>query len=180
MFYFSAISLFLSSGGYRHGCNPYVLNGLFLVVSVIARCLVVRYSHQRVVEQPSTWEEYWDFAGRLLLSLATSHMWVGEFILSCRFLMLEFLELGFYVPFFLWLQHVTEYEQHHFDAQIPILLAIYFYALKMVLLAARLYYTPHARHVLFNHATILIYEAAVVLLVVLAIWAALIIITYTM
>lgn len=178
--YFSVISLFLSSGGYRHGCNPYILNAVFLAVSVLARCLVVRYSHQRCDPQPVTWEDSWNFLGRLLMSMATSHMWVGEYVLTCRFLMLEFLEGAFYVPFFVWLRHVTDYEQDHFNAEIPILITMYFYGLKMALLAGRLYYTQHARHVLYNHASILIYESVVVLIAVLAVWAVLITITFAM
>ena len=176
--YFSVISLFFSSGGYRHGRNPYVFNALFLLVSLVSRLLVVRYSHQRISPQPMSWEESWNFLGRLLLSLATSHMWVGEYILTCRFLMLEFLEVAFYFPFFLWLQHVSNYEQSHFNATIPVWITMYFYASKMTLLAARLYYTPHARHVLFNHASILLKEGAVVCVIVLFVWAVLITINF--
>jgi lysylphosphatidylglycerol synthetase-like protein (DUF2156 family) len=181
MFYFSIISLYLSSGGYRRGRNPYVLNLVFLVVSIVARCAVVRYSHRRVAEeqQSSTWEERWDFMGRILLSLATSHMWVGEYVLTCRFLMLEFLELAFYVPFFLWLQRVTSYEENHFRAKVPITFTLIFYAIKTALLIGRLYNTPHARHVLYNHASILLSEALVVLVCVLGVWAVLITITFT-
>lgn len=180
MFYFSSISLFMTSGGYKHGRNPYVLNAAFLLVSILARCAVVRYSHQRVVAtQPTTWEDIWDFIGRILLSLATSHMWVGEYVLSCRFIMLEFLELAFYVPLFLWLQEVTDFEQNQFHARVPVSLTLIFYALKTVLLVGRLYSTAHARHVLYNHASILLREALVVLLCVMAIWAVLVTITFT-
>lgn len=176
--YYCVISLFLSSAGYRHGRNPFVFHGCFLLVSLAARLCLVRYSHQRVNPHPWSWEENWNFTGRLCMSLATSHMWVGEYILTCRFLMLEFLELAFYVPFFLWLQHVTHFEQYHFNANIPVCVTVYFYMSKMALLAGRLFYTPNARHVLYNHMSILLKEAAVVVVLVLLLWAILIAVYY--
>lgn len=176
--YFSVISLFVSSGGYRHGRNPYMLNAAFLAVSVLARCLLVRYSHQRENPAPVTWEDSWNFLGRLFMSMATSHMWLGEYVLTSRFLLLEFFEAAFYVPFFVWLRHVTDYEEDHFNAEIPILIMMYLYGLKMALLAGRLYFTPHARHVLFNHASILVYESVIVLIAVLIVWSVLITITF--
>eukprot|EP00600_Ochromonadales_sp_CCMP1393_P016411 CAMPEP_0175028124 /NCGR_PEP_ID=MMETSP0005-20121125/18805_1 /TAXON_ID=420556 /ORGANISM="Ochromonas sp., Strain CCMP1393" /LENGTH=308 /DNA_ID=CAMNT_0016287667 /DNA_START=42 /DNA_END=965 /DNA_ORIENTATION=+ len=76
LFYFSIISIFLSSGGYKNGCNPYIFNLVFLMISIITRLVVVCYSHHRVLSLTKwDWEESWDFIGRLLMSLATSHMW---------------------------------------------------------------------------------------------------------
>jgi len=177
--YYSVISLFLSSAGYRHGRNPFVFHGLFIVWSVLSRFFVVCYSHQRSNSQPSSWEENWNFIGRLLMSLATSHMWVGEYILTCRLLMLEFVELAFYYPFFLWLQHVAHYQEYRFNANIPIWVTMYFYASKMAFLAGRLYYTPNARHLLHNHVPILVREGVIVIVFILCIWAVLITVNYT-
>ena len=174
--YFAVISLFLSSGGYRHGLNPYALNIVFLLASVLSRLAIVCYSHRRIQPTAATWEESWNFLGRLLLSLATSYMWVGEYILSCRFLLLEFFEAAFFFPFFLWLRRVSDYESHHFNSQIPLAITVFLYGLKTALLFGRLYFTPHARHVLYNHALILINETLIVLFLILIVWGILIII----
>jgi hypothetical protein len=177
MLFFCTVSLYLSSGGFKHGYNPYLLNAVFLIVSLLARFLVVQYSHQRTRFAPGSWEDSWNFLGRLLLSLATSHMWVGEYILTCRFLLLEFFEGALYFPFFVWLQRTTDFEQHHFRSFIPILVTLYFYVFKMVVLGSRLVYTPHARHVLHNHATYLFKESLAVVFAVVVMWLVLVIAT---
>ena len=186
LLYFCIIGLFLTSGGYQNNLNPYLLNGLFLLISIFIRCIIIHYSHHQHynIENNNNknyinFENVWNFIGKLLLSLATSHIFVGEYVLSCRFLILEFFEFGFLIPFFLWLQNISNYEKTHFNAYIPILLALSCYIFKMLLLIGRLYYTPHARHVLYNHSVILVYEAVIVLLAVVCVWAILIAITFS-
>jgi len=180
LLYFSIISLFISSGGYAHGYNPYLLNVVYVCFCLLVRLALVCYSHSWSrfwLTEGWDFDELWNFGGRLLMSLATSHIWFGEYILTSRLLLLELFEAVSIAPIFLWLKHYTSYETDRFNCEVPICLCAALYCAKMLLLAIRVAYTPHCRHILYNHMATLGCEAALMLLVVLLIYSLLFIYT---
>jgi len=183
LLYFSIILIYLLSADMHHYSSPivpYLLVAIFILASLCLRYLVVRYSHQRIdrSQRFSSGVEYCYLAGKLLMSLTTSHNWIGEHVLTTRLIGLELIETILYFPLFIWVEQVSEYESHRFDWQRVLPSLCYVYSVKTCLLFGLLSLTAKARHLVVNHLGWLLWELMVVLISLAAVWCLLILLTF--
>lgn len=189
LLYFSLILIYLLSmrreeDDVHSSSSPtvvsYLLVAVFILVSLCVRYLVVRYSHQRIdrTQRFSSSREYCYLVGKLLLSLTTSHNWIGEHVLTARLIGLELIETIVYFPLFIWVEQVTQYESHRFDWQGVLPSLFYLYSVKTCLLLGLLSLKAKVRHMLVNHLGWLLRELMVVLVGIAMVWCILILLTF--